>query len=115
VYSKNSMKRFSINLYCLKVEILLECIIRKSQVAQKEVDFKDFYTYKGKPNDWQKSLISDIRKAEKIRYKNRDFLVVKQIPYSNKIAYVFYQDCLYHFDEYYTDCPIFEQILNGTF
>lgn len=109
------MEKFAVNLDNVKDHILFECIIQKSKVAEKYKDLKLFYTNnEGEPSDWQKSLFADIRDAEKVLYKGRYFLVVRA-GRNNRVAYIFYQDCLYAFDSYYADCEIFKHIIRASY
>lgn len=86
---------------------LLKCIYKKSAFAQKS-DIRDFYTHNGQPADWEKTLIKDIRNADRINYKGRVFYTVQG---PQTICYVFYQNFVYYFDSYYADCPILDKIV----
>ncbi|MFW5705087.1 MAG: hypothetical protein ACOCXG_04575 [Nanoarchaeota archaeon] len=113
------MNKFSIDTSDLKDEILLECIIQKSKVAVKDKPIK-FYTLEtsghAEPRDWEKEFIKHIREAEKRIYKNRCFYIVRGGGSSKDcVAFVFYNDYVYSFDNYFCDCPIFEEIIKKSY
>jgi hypothetical protein len=103
------MEKFQINLNNLKTQVLLECILQKSKVVVEYVDIKSFYTHNNEPIDWWHNYIHDIKTSEKQIYKNQTFYIVWGS--ENRVCFVFYNECVYSFDEYYCDCPIFERIL----
>lgn len=101
------MNKFSIDIKSLSDEVFYECIIQKSEFAI-ENEINDFYTYKGKPKDYFKTIIADIRRANKVFYKNRLFYVVR---YKESISWIFHQHNVYYFDSYFQDCPLFSKIV----
>lgn len=124
----NGMKKFAISMDRLKDEVLFELIIQGSKVAT-EYDYKTFYTNtEGVPHDWYNTFIDDLRSATTYRYKGERFNVLYSScapsdEYDNGIeqddlvddtvAYIFYHDKVYAFDAYFTDCEIFQRVINN--
>lgn len=107
------MEKFEINFNNLKLHVFFESILRKSEVAIEYENIKDFYTSNNKPEDWWIDYMDDIRSSAKCEYKDHIFYVVYgEGEYSDCIAFIFYGGCVYSFDEYYTGCPIFSEILS---
>jgi len=122
------MKKFAMNLDKLKDEVLFELIIRGSAVAV-GYEYKTFYTNsEGMPHDWYNTLIDDIRNSTTRRYEGERFNVVyasgAPADYCNdtdeqddllddSVAYIFYQDRVFTFDAYFTDCEIFQQVVKS--
>jgi len=103
------MEKFSKYPNDLDLEILLDCIIYKSAYAVKAKPV-DYYTYNGIPNDWEKQFMGDVRKAVKTDYKGRVFYVF-YFKDTKAVAHIFYQDNVYYFDPYFSDCPILQALL----
>ena len=102
------MEKFSIDNKNLSDNIFFESIIQKSAFAIKH-SIKDYYTHNDEPKDYLKQVIKDIRRAQKAVYKERAFYIVRG---ENKcVAWIFFDDHVYSFDEYYQDCPIFASLL----
>ena len=114
------MERFAINLENVKSKVLFDCILMGSKVAKK-YKYKKFYTNAEKePDDWYDQFLEDISLAVKNTYKGESFYVshpiideiYKTVDYES-VSYIFFRDRVYSFDNYYTDCPIFESILKS--
>lgn len=103
------LNKFSININSLSDKVFYECIIQKSKFSIKN-EINDFYTFQGRPKDYFKTIIADIRGADKVFYKNRLFYVVR---YKESILWIFHQHNVYYFDPYFQDCPIFNEIINN--
>ena len=104
----SKMEKFSINNRNLSDNIFFESIIQKSAFAIKH-SIKDYYTHNDEPKDYLKQVIKDIRRAQKVVYEQRAFYVVRG---ENKcVGWIFFDDHVYSFDEYYQDCPIFANLL----
>ncbi len=104
----SNMEKFSINNKHLSDNIFFESIVQKSAFTTKH-NIEDFYTFGGLPKDYMKQVIKDIRKAQKVVYKECAFYICRGI--NNCVAYIFYDGSVYSFDEYYQDCPIFASLL----
>jgi hypothetical protein len=112
------MEKFAINLENVKKNVLFDCILMGSEVARK-YKYKQFYTNdQEEPENWYEDFINDLRMAVKYIHKGEDFYVsygisdfVYKTPDYDSICYIFFKDRVYSFDNYYADCPIFEQIL----
>ena len=112
------MEKFALNLVTLKNQILFECILQGSAVAQ-EYKYKKYYTNtNGEPENWYEEFIIDMRSATKVKHNQEFFYVVwldkdfmENWADRGIIACIFYKDKVYSFDNYYTDCPIFQSIL----
>lgn len=103
------MEKFSTHPDDLDLAALLDCIIYKSTFAVK-VKPMDYYTCNGIPNDWEKQFMGDVRKAVKTDYDGYVFYVV-YFKDTERVAHIFYQDNVYYFDPYFSDCPILQNIL----
>lgn len=124
----NSMQKFSMSLDKLKGEVLFELIVQGSAVAV-GYDYKTFYTNsEGVPHDWYNTFVDDIRSSVTFRYKGERFNVVyasgapadyydgtdeQDDLLDDSIAYIFYQDRVFTFDAYFTDCNIFQQVVKS--
>jgi hypothetical protein len=105
------MQKFELQQDKLKLDTLLDCIIQGSAFATKHRP-ENFYTYKGKPEDWSNIFAADIRRADKVRYKDRVFYgIISKDDSRGDYTYFFYQGNMYCFDPYFTDCPILAEIL----
>ena len=112
------MEKFAINLENVKRNVLFDCILMDSKVARK-YKYKKFYTNdQEEPENWYEEFIKDIRYSVQYKHKGEKFYAYhpfltegSNIPNFESICYVFYKDRVYSFDNYYTDCPIFELIL----
>jgi hypothetical protein len=102
------MEKFAVNLDHFKEEVLFECILQGSAVACK-YSFKDFYTYNEEPKNWKDDFLSDVHNSHRVDYHGEIFFV--HYVESNIICYIFHGGKVYSFDTYYTDCPIFQQII----
>jgi len=114
------MEKFAINLENVKKNVLFDCILMGSEVARK-YKYKKFYTNdQEEPENWYEEFINDLRTAIKYIHQGQDFYVSHPISDemyksidSNAISYIFFQNRVYSFDNYYTDCPIFAEILKS--
>ena len=114
------MEKFAINLENVKRNVLFDCILMDSKVARK-YKYKKFYTNdQEEPENWYEEFIKDLRLAVNYLHKGENFYAshpIKDEMYKTRdyesICYIFHKDRVYSFDNYYTDCPIFEQILKS--
>lgn len=103
------MQRFKIQSENLALEVLLDCIIEKSAFAVKDSP-QYYYTFEDRPTDWTNTFVADIRRADRIRYRDRVFYGVKP-KNGGRYVWFLYQGMIYYFDSYYSNCPILESIL----
>lgn len=107
------MEKFAVNFDHFKEEVLFECILQGSAVAC-QYSFKDFYTYNGEPKNWKDEFLSDVHDCRRVEYKENIFFIHGARTWeSNYICYIFHGGKVYSFDPYYTDCPVFKQILKS--
>lgn len=104
------MKKFDIRPEDLTQKQLLKCIIKESAFTEK-FTFDNYYLGKNEPDDYMPFLVEDIKEAIPVRYKERDFYIVKDGAVGNKIRQIFRNNHVYCFDAFYADCPILKKIL----
>ena len=107
------MSKFQINLDNLPAKVLLECILRGSEVAVKN-SFKGYYTFKGEPKNWKEELLADVNCSDRVEHNGEVFYVCRTWPDElclGNICHVFYGSHVYSFDNYFTDCEIFREII----
>jgi hypothetical protein len=102
------MKKFAISLNNLKDHVFYECILQGSKVAVKH-KFKDFYGAEETKN-WKEDFMSDIHDSRRIEYRGE---VLYTHYAAQMICYVFHGGYVYTFDSYFSDCEIFEEILES--
>jgi len=103
------MKKFGISLNNLKDHVFYECILQGSKVAVKH-KFKDFYGGEETKN-WKEDFMSDVYDSRRIEYHGEVFYTHYATSQVNVICYVFHGGYVYSFDSYFSDCEIFEEIL----
>lgn len=109
------MKKFAVNLDNFKDEVFFQCILQKSAVAVKYA-FKDFYTHEGEPRNWKQQFLADVHDSKRVEYGGEVFFVHSTLlSEGNIICYIFHGGKVYTFDPYYTDCPIFGNIIKGNY
>jgi hypothetical protein len=107
------MQKFEINLDNLPAKVLFECILRGSTIAVKH-SFKEYYTFKGEPQNWREELLADVHCSERVVYFDEVFYVCRAWPNElclGNICHVFHGSHVYSFDNYFTDCEIFREII----
>lgn len=107
------MSKFEINLDNLPAKVLFECILRGSTIAVKH-SFKEYYTFNGEPKNWKEELLADVHCGERVEYFDKVFYVCRAWPNElclGNICHIFHNSHVYSFDNYYTDCEIFREII----
>lgn len=103
------MEKFAIDTDTIGLEVCLDCIIEKSEIARKYKPHEYYDTHGNEP-DWEQMFISEIRKAKKVLFRGRCFYVYY---FKRRIVSIFFASNVYVFDSYCCDCPIFERIYNN--